>query len=209
MLLLHLRVLEFLKSIDQKLLLFLNGQHNTFFDFVMYWASDRFIWIPFYLLLLFFVVKKFGKKAYLVLVLVAAMIAVSDQVSSGLVKNMVQRLRPCHDPEIQDRVHLVEGVCGGSFGFYSSHASNTWALALFLILIFKHRMRAGATRTNESRDGLIPLYAALVVYASLVSYSRIYLGTHYPFDVLTGVATGTILSFIFARVFSRFGGLKN
>jgi len=196
-------VLEFLKSADRGLFLFLNGMHNSFFDFVMYWASDRFIWIPFYLVLLYVIIKAFGKKTFLALFLVAAMITISDQVSSTLVKNEVQRLRPCHTPEIESRVHLVNGYCGGSYGFFSSHASNTWALAVFLILVFR-RSGGNAQSVFKNDKKLRLFFATLICYAAVVSYSRVYLGSHYPGDVIAGIAFGSLLSFIFAHIFFRF-----
>jgi undecaprenyl-diphosphatase len=197
----HLRVLEFLKTADQKILLFLNGKHNSFLDFIMYWASNRFVWIPFYAFLLAAVVRTFGKRTFFILILVAAMITVSDQVASGLVKNAVHRLRPCHNPEISSQVHLVNGYCGGSYGYFSSHASNAWALAGFLVLIFRREaLRQSQPAGFYSR--MLP--ALLFAYALLLSYSRVYLGAHYPADVLTGIAFGSLLSFIFANIFFRF-----
>lgn len=194
-------MLELLKSIDRSLFLFLNGMHNGFFDFIMYWASDRFIWIPFYAFLLLVVVRRFGKKTVVILFLIAAMIAVSDQVASNLAKNYFHRLRPCHVPELISRVHLVNNECGGTFGFFSSHASNSWALAVFLILVLQKKKPSpdGKVRTKHSRTSWL-----LIGYAALVSFSRIYLGSHYPSDVITGIAFGSLLSFIFAQIFFRF-----
>ena len=196
-----MRVFEILKSADKDLLLFLNGMNNSFLDFVMYWASDRFIWIPFYLLMLFFIIRRFGKKTYLILVLVAGMITVSDQVSSSLVKNSVQRIRPCHDPEIKASVHLVNGICGGRYGYFSSHASNSWALAIFLILLFRKSSSVNAGTDAKDQKVTVIVTVLMISYALLVSYSRIYLGIHYPFDVVSGMTFGFILSLIFAHSF--------
>jgi len=195
-------VFEILKSADKELFLFLNGMHNSFLDFVMYWASNRFIWIPFYALLLFFIIRRFGKKTYLILLLVAGMITISDQVSSTLIKNSVQRVRPCHDPEIKDKVHLVYGICGGRYGYFSSHASNSWALAIFVILLFRKSMKDDADVSRKKLTALISV--VMISYAVLVSYSRVYLGIHYPFDVISGITFGLILSFIFAHGFFYF-----
>ncbi|MEO8088089.1 MAG: phosphatase PAP2 family protein [Bacteroidota bacterium] len=200
---------EILKSADKELFLFLNGMHNSFFDFVMYWASNRFIWIPFYAVLLFLVIRTFQKKSVLVLVLIAAMITVSDQVSSSIVKNSVHRLRPCHNPEIESQVHLVNGECGGSFGYFSSHASNSFALAVFLILIFRKKAnQAGVKQVAKPVVKISNLAVILFSYSGIVSYSRIYLGSHYPLDVITGIVFGTLLSFIFAKIFFRVTGNK-
>lgn len=183
-------MLETLKEADRALLLFLNGKHNPFFDFVMYWASDRFVWIPFYLLLLWMLFREFHKKTFFIMLLIALMITVSDQVSSHLLKGWVGRLRPCHDPMLDGQVHLVNEYCGGMYGFFSSHASNAFALSVFLIRITYKRWRVGHT--------------LLLTYAILVSYSRIYLGVHYPGDVICGTLFGIILSYIFARIFFRY-----
>ena len=137
------------------------------------------------------------------------MILVSDQVSSTIVKNAVHRLRPCHTPEIMDMVHLVNGVCGGTFGYFSTHASNTTALALFMILLLRDGATAQFALGYGFRVRRSVLFIFLAGYAVLVSYSRIYLGCHYPSDVFTGIAFGGLLSFIFAKIFFRFSGAKN
>lgn len=199
---------ELLKSADKELFLFLNGMHNSFLDFIMYWASDRFVWIPFYILLLIILINEFGKKAIFILILVASMITVSDQFSSTIVKNSVKRLRPCHNPEIESMVHLVNGVCGGSYGYFSSHASNTSALALFLILILRKTSKKEIMITKRMQVKKPLLFAVLILFPLFVSYSRIYLGSHYPFDVFTGIVFGSLLSFIFAQIFFRFGKSK-
>lgn len=205
---LHLRMFELLKTADKELFLFLNGMHNSFFDFIMSWASDRFVWIPFYFLLLVILINEYGKKAIFILILIASMITVSDQFSSSIVKNSVQRLRPCHNPEIESMVHLVNGVCGGSYGYFSSHASNTSALALFIILILRRSGKKEMMITKKIRLEKQVLFTLLIIYTLLVSYSRIYLGSHYPFDVFTGIVFGALLSFIFAQIFFRFGKSK-
>jgi undecaprenyl-diphosphatase len=199
-----LRVFEFLKSADKDLFLFLNGMNNSVLDFIMYWASNRFIWIPLYALMLVLIIMRFGKKTYLILLLVAGMITVSDQVSSTLIKNSVQRIRPCHDSEIKSKVHLVYGICGGKYGYFSSHASNSWALAIFLILLFRKStsMNTGTQPRNQKVTKFV--FVAMITYAIVVSYSRVYLGIHYPFDVLSGIIFGLILSFIFAHGFFYF-----
>ncbi len=198
-------MIDALKSADVNFFLFLNGKHNSFFDFIMYWASDRFIWIPFYAGILFLLIKNFKKKTYILLVIIAAIITISDQFSSAIVKNNVRRLRPCHNPEIENRVHIVNGVCGGSFGYFSSHASNSFALAVFLILVFRRKEGEGEILIGRNLKMNRHIFDALLLsYATLISYSRIYLGCHYPFDVFTGIVFGTILSIIFAQLFIFF-----
>lgn len=183
-------MLDQLKSIDTELFLFLNSRHNAFFDFIMYWASSVLTWIPLYLLLLYLLFKNFGKKTILIMLLVGIMITLSDQLSSALIKNLVERPRPCHEMSLADQIHLVKGNCGGAFGFVSSHASNSFALSLFLILISRRKLHA--------------MHVALVCYAILVSYSRIYLGVHYPGDVLGGIILGSFLGYIFCRLYRKY-----
>src|SRR5438270_7408118 len=119
----HYQVMENLRYIDTQLLLFFNRLHNGLLDFVMYWASNRWIWLPLYVYLFFFLRKNYPKGFVILLVIVAVMITISDQLASAVLKNMVMRLRPCHNPEVAPQLHLVYGYCGGEYGFVSSHAA--------------------------------------------------------------------------------------
>jgi hypothetical protein len=112
-------VLEILDSLDRSLFVFLNGIHHPFFDFIMFWASDRFIWIPFYAVLVFLIIKKFGFESAYILASVALVLVISDQFTSGIMKPLFERFRPCHNPELMEYIHLV-GRCGGRYGFASS-----------------------------------------------------------------------------------------
>jgi undecaprenyl-diphosphatase len=182
--------MDFLRSIDVSLFLFFNGLHNDVLDFIMWWASNRWIWIPFYAYLAWFLYRKYPQHVLSLLIFAGLMIALSDQISSSVIKFAVMRLRPCHNPEIASQVHLVNGYCGGMYGFVSSHASNSFALVTFLILFFEKQHRW--------------LQWTLVGYAALVSYSRIYLGAHYPADIVCGAFFGFILAVLalsFYRVF--------
>src|SRR5689334_17745134 len=134
-------MLESLKSIDTSFFLFLNSKHNTFFDPIMYYASEKWTWIPFYCVLLYIIIKNFGKKTWLIMLLTGIMITLSDEITSALIKNWFARPRPCHETSIMDQVHLVYGYCGGPFGFVSSHASNSFSLAFFLFFISRGRLK--------------------------------------------------------------------
>src|SRR3569832_1461671 len=112
--------MEVLRSLDYSLFLFFNGLHNTFFDFIMWWASNKWIWIPFYAYLAWFLYRKYPKHVFSFLILAGVMIALSDQLSSTIIKNAVARLRPCHNLSLTSQIHLVNGYCGGMFGFVSS-----------------------------------------------------------------------------------------
>jgi len=148
----------------------------------MYWISVKWLWIPLYAFLLYLIIKEYKWKSLIILLFIAVLITLSDQLSVHLFKNAIQRLRPCHNPAIMDQVHLVKDHCGGQFGFISSHASNSFALAVFLIGILGKRFKHFS--------------ALILVWAVLVSYSRIYLGVHYPGDVIVGGIFGCLLGYI-------------
>ncbi|MCD4723484.1 MAG: phosphatase PAP2 family protein [Bacteroidales bacterium] len=178
-------ILNTLNQWDTELFLCLNGAHNSFWDFVMYWASDKIIWIPVYLIFLFLLWRKFREKIWIILVFAALLVFLSDQISVHLFKDIFQRLRPCHEPELMGWIHLIDGKCGGSFGFYSSHASNIWAVAVFVLSMLG----------NRNIRVIIPI----LIWAMLISYSRIYLGVHYPGDILAGMLAGSLLGWMIAR----------
>ncbi len=181
-------MINYLQNLDTQLFLFLNGFHNSFFDFVMFWISDRFIWIPLYVFLIFLIIKKYRKNAVWILLLVALMILVSDQLSV-LIKNLVERPRPCHNSNFAALVHLVNGKCGGPFGFVSSHAANSFAIAVFLIPFLASYFRYFGW--------------AIIFWAAIISYSRIYLGVHYPADILFGALLGALLGCFFSMLFFK------
>jgi undecaprenyl-diphosphatase len=178
-------MLEFLDHIDRNLFLFLNGLNSPFWDQVMWLISGRLIWLPLYLLIIGWLVYRFKWKVIIILVMVALLIILSDQGSVYLFKEVFKRLRPCHEPEISGLVHLVKNHCGGEYGFISSHAANTFAMATFTLLIIRSRF-----------------YSVFIIFwATLVSYSRIYLGVHYPGDVLAGALYGFLLGVLIYRLF--------
>ena len=173
-------MLEFLKNIDTQLFVFLNGIHSPAWDKIMWWITGTNSWIPMYALIVGYIIYKFRWKAIITLIFIAMVVTLIDQISVHGFKEVFQRLRPCHNPELKNIVHLVNNKCGGKFGFVSSHAANTFGVAFFLSNLFKNK------------------YFSIFIFlwASVVSYSRIYLGVHYPFDILGGAALGSILGFL-------------
>jgi len=168
-------MLETLIELDKKLLLFLNGLHTPWLDPVMFWITKTLFWLPLYLFLLYLAIKNFKKETWIVLVGVAIAILIADQVTASLMKPFFERLRPSREPSLEGLVHLVNGYTGGKYGFASSHAANTFATALFFWLLFKERYR---------------WVWVLFVWAVVMTYSRIYLGVHYPGDIFVGMLVG-------------------
>lgn len=177
-------MIEFIKNIDTELFLFLNGLHSDFFDSLMWWISDKYLWIPFYAFLLFLLIKKYGKRSFIPIITIALFVVASDQITVHLFKNLFQRYRPSQNLDLSGVVHIVNGYKGGLYGFVSSHASNTFGLATIMSFLLKRRY----------------LTIVLIIWAVIVSYSRIYLGVHYPADVLCGAIIGVLIAFIFYKL---------
>ena len=169
-------------EIDSKLFLFLNGLHAEWLDSVMVAITEMWLWIPLYLLLLYLVFKQYGKRGWWILLAVAVVILCSDQLSAHVCKPLFHRLRPCFNPDLEGLVHLPKGLPGGRYGFVSSHAANTFAVAAFLTAVFRKRYRG--------------IGWGLFAWALISSYSRIYVGVHYPGDILAGAALGVLIGII-------------
>lgn len=169
-------MLETILNLDTDLFLFLNGLNSPFWDPIMIFFSGKLTWLPLYLLLIFFMYRKFGWRLVWPLIGVVLVVVLADQTSVHLFKNVFERLRPCHNPEIQEFIHLASGRCGGRFGFVSSHAANSFGVATFLAYLFRRRWFS----------------ISILIWAALVSYSRIYLGVHYPADIIVGGLLGAV-----------------
>jgi undecaprenyl-diphosphatase len=176
-------MVEQLEKLDQELFVYLNGQHSPFWDVIMVYTSNKYFWIPFYLLLIGYIVYRYRMQSIPMLLMAVVAVGLADYVASGIFKPYFARLRPCHDPEISALVNLVQG-CGGKFGFLSSHASTGFALAVFFNLILSDRYLA--------------FKLVLITWAVVVSYSRIYLGVHYPGDILGGALVGALMALLSA-----------
>ncbi|MBQ8008749.1 MAG: phosphatase PAP2 family protein [Bacteroidaceae bacterium] len=170
--------MDYLINVDTDFLLYLNGFYNEFFDTFMFLFSGKWIWVPMYLALAYVLFRNMTpKQAVGCIVAIALVIVVTDQMSSSLIRHAVGRLRPANlDNPISDLVHVVNGYRGGRYGFPSSHAANSFGLVFFLFFLMRKS----------------PLPAIMTVWAIVNCYSRIYLGVHYPGDILCGSLVGLL-----------------
>ena len=188
-------MIEEILKLDSKLFLYLNNLGTSKFD--IFWISlskiEANILMYFFLILLFFYIQKIRPKLiyiFYLFLIIALMIAITDQ-GANIFKDSFQRLRPCYNESIIDSLRLVKENCGGKYGFFSAHASNSFSLAIFFGLLFINRIRY--------------IIMITIVYASLISYSRIYLGVHYPIDIFFGGFFGIFVGFVmYSFVYLKF-----
>lgn len=182
-------VLNELINIDTNIFLSINRMHSPFFDYFMSTYSGKWIWVPMYVSIFYVMLRNFHWKVALsCLIAVALVITLADQTGATLIRPYVGRLRPANlENPISDMVHIVNGYRGGSYGFPSCHAANTFGLAFFISFLFRERW----------------LTVFFMGWALLTCYSRIYLGVHYPGDLLVGALIGLLAAYLVYLLFMK------
>lgn len=169
---------------DKQAMIFLNNLGSSTFDPFWILVSEKWFWIPLYIIFLYFLYKNFNKKSlFYILLFVALGITASDQIAN-IFKFGFERLRPCHDPSLEGLLREVK--CGGKFGFYSAHSSNSFFVATYLTMLLGKKIKQ------------LPYF--LFVWAAIVAYSRVYLGMHFPGDIIVGAIMGILLAIFFGTL---------
>ena len=181
---------EWIKDLDQQLFLLINRQWNlSWLDTLLPIWREANTWLPLYLFLILFVVINFPSKAFSWILTAIITFAISDQLSSSLLKPFFARLRPCNDPELVGMVRLLLPNCGSGYSFTSSHATNHFAFAVFIFI---------------SMGQVLGKWKwVFLFWAGSVAYAQVYVGVHYPIDVLVGGLLGTLIGYISANLYQQ------
>ena len=198
-------MLEEILHIDTEILLAINGWHALWADQVMWIVSEKATWIPLYLLLIGLLVWRYRKPAMksvkwlqkvpvcvVMIIAIAAAVGLSDFIASGILKDLVARPRPTRVPELEGVLHLVNGYKSGQYGFVSSHAANTMACGLLFSLIWRKKIAT----------------VGMMLWVAVNCYSRMYLGVHYPSDILGGLIVGALMAVVAYQVLLKLGVLS-
>jgi undecaprenyl-diphosphatase len=176
-------MLEILKEFDQNLFTAIhNGIQNSVFDYLLPVIRNKYTWIPLYLFFIYWCFRSRGRKAYIPVLITVALVALSDQLSAGFIKDLVQRPRPCNTPDLLPYIRNIVD-CGSGYSFVSAHASNHFTLAVLFTKLFSERIR-----------GVFISYI-FYLWAGLIAFSQIYVGVHFPLDVICGAILGLALGF--------------
>lgn len=184
---------DYLNQLDHTLFQSIHHWRNPLLDACMPWVTNRWVWIPLYAFFAFLLWRRFGKQILLIIPVVALLILASDQ-SANLLKNSICRPRPCYDATLENVITPLG--CGGHYGFVSGHAANSFAIALFLWLLSGPVKGFAASRNRKAWLLLFP-------WALLVCWSRIYMGVHFPFDLLGGCLVGAFWAIVFYLLYQK------
>ena len=183
--------MEEIIQFDKQLLLMLNGSDSTVLDYIVMTLTNAKTWIPLYVSLLYVVTmthQRNYREIFLIIAAAGLCVLLAGSIDDCIVKPLVARWRPTHDPEIGALVDVVDGYRGGNYGFFSAHASNTFSITLFFSLLMRHR-----------------LFVVFMVTWSLINcWTRLYLGVHYPGDITVGLLWGALMGYAVYRLYTRF-----
>ncbi|HLR00687.1 MAG TPA: phosphatase PAP2 family protein [Sphingobacterium sp.] len=183
-------MLEYILNIDQEIFLSINqGWSNSFFDWLLPILRNPFSWAPLYLFLIIFFIRTYGKTGIYIVAMSLVTVGITDSVSSHIIKKKIERVRPCNDPVFKEDVTL-RVRCGSGFSFTSSHAANHFGLALFWIFLFGRKWRATSLLA--------------ISWALLIGISQVYVGVHYPLDILVGGLFGILVGLGTGFLFKSF-----
>jgi undecaprenyl-diphosphatase len=178
-----------IKQFDTDLLLWLNRLGSEASDPIWIFFSDKYVWIPLYFLLLYFLYRHLALREFVLAISsIILLVILTDQGSVHLFKNTFQRLRPCHVESLMEQLRVPKG-CGGRYGFVSSHAANAFALAFFVGNLLKYKVPS--------------VFSAMMVWAILVAISRVFLGVHYPLDVFFGALYGMLIAGFVLKIYRK------
>jgi len=175
-------MIEKILEIDLQVFTMINGLGSPYLDHFMIFMSDKYVWIPFYLFLIFKLYQKYGRSFYLYLIIIAVIVLINDQLIANFIKPFIGRLRPCKDPLLEGIVINI-GKCVGKYSFVSAHSANTFALATFYQMVY-----------NSTISKL------LFAWATIVALSRVYLGVHFPTDIIAGAVLGVFLAWAIVKL---------
>lgn len=174
---------------DRKTFSYINSQYtNSFFDAILPLLRESLFWIPLYLFLFVFALQNLGKNKWWWIGFTLLTVTLTDTVSSRFIKHTVQRLRPCNDPLMANTIKLLLNHCSGGYSFTSSHAANHFGIAMFLYLTCKQYSK---------------WVVLIFIWAFTIAYAQIYVGVHYPLDVLGGTIVGLLLGWMTASIYKR------
>jgi len=180
---------DYLLQFDRHLFFLINHDlANPFFDWIMPYLRDAKFWIPLYLFIIGFCMWKFKKTGAIIIILLALSAGFADFTSASIVKPLVKRVRPCNDPTVS-QTDIVRINCGTGYSFPSTHATDHFAMAFFLILVFYKKWRW--------------IWFWAILWAGAISFAQIYVGVHFPIDVFCGAVYGVFVGWLFAMVFRK------
>ncbi len=180
---------HYILELDERLLLFFNGLNNPWLDSAMFLLTNGKFWAPLFIVTVIFILIKFKGKGFFILLFVGLVITLGDQISSSLLKPLIGRLRPSHEPSLEGILHLVNNYRGGLYSFVSSHATNSFGVATMLWLLIGKQYK---------------WIGVFFAWAFIFSFTRVYLGVHYPGDIIAGAALGSSLALGINWVFRKY-----